>query len=111
LIYHVFQIGTFGTEITTRPSPIATALFATFSSSFPIALYIFLCGIIGIVATTLLTDYTGKDTSGRISRSLTGEAARRHIRAFRRPSWRRSSAGISNCLFWSVAAGCGHDPR
>jgi MFS family permease len=33
------------------PSPfIATALFATFNSSFPIALYILLCGILGIVA-------------------------------------------------------------
>jgi hypothetical protein len=40
------------------PSPfIATALFATFNSSFPIALYILLCGILGIVATSLLTDY------------------------------------------------------
>jgi len=29
----------------------------------PIALYIMLFGIIGIVATTLLTDYTNKDIS------------------------------------------------
>jgi MFS family permease len=44
------------------PSPfIATALFATFHSSFPIALYIMGCGIIGIIATSLLTDYTNKD--------------------------------------------------
>ena len=46
------------------PSPfIATALFATFNSSFPIALYIMACGIIGIGATALLTDYTNKDIS------------------------------------------------
>ena len=46
------------------PSPfIATALFATFNSSFPIALYIMACGIIGILATSLLTDYTNKDIS------------------------------------------------
>jgi MFS family permease len=46
------------------PSPfIATALFATFHSSFPIALYFLACGIIGIVATALLTDYTNKDIS------------------------------------------------
>jgi MFS family permease len=46
------------------PSPfIATALFATFHSSFPIALYILGCAIIGIVATALLTDYTNKDIS------------------------------------------------
>jgi MFS family permease len=46
------------------PSPfIATALFATFHSSLPIALYILLCGVLGIVAATLLTDYTGRDIS------------------------------------------------
>jgi MFS family permease len=46
------------------PSPfIAAALFATLHSSFPIALYIMGCGIIGIIATSLLTDYTNKDIS------------------------------------------------
>jgi MFS family permease len=46
------------------PSPfIATALFATFHSSLPIALYILACAIIGITATALLTDYTNKDIS------------------------------------------------
>jgi len=46
------------------PSPfIATALFATFNSSLPIALYIMLCGILGIIAASLLTDYTGRDIS------------------------------------------------
>ncbi|HKD37139.1 MAG TPA: MFS transporter, partial [Pirellulales bacterium] len=46
------------------PSPfIATALFAAFASSFPIALYILACAIVGIVATSLLTDYTNKDIS------------------------------------------------
>jgi MFS family permease len=46
------------------PAPfIATALFAAFGSSFPIALYIFGCAIVGIVATALLTDYTNKDIS------------------------------------------------
>ncbi len=46
------------------PSPfIATWLFATFHSSLPIALYILLCAIIGIVSTALLTDYTNKDIS------------------------------------------------
>jgi hypothetical protein len=29
----------------------------------PIALYIMLCGILGIIAASLLTDYTGKDIS------------------------------------------------
>jgi MFS family permease len=46
------------------PSPfIATALFATYHSSFPIALYILGCAIVGIVATALLTDYTNKEIS------------------------------------------------
>jgi MFS family permease len=46
------------------PSPfIATALLAAYHSSFPIALYILGCAVIGITATTLLTDYTNKDIS------------------------------------------------
>jgi MFS family permease len=46
------------------PSPfIATWLFKTYHSSLPIAIYIALCAVIGIVATSLLTDYTNKDIS------------------------------------------------
>jgi MFS family permease len=46
------------------PAPfIATALFAAFHSSLPIALYLVACAIIGIVATAFLTDYTNKDIS------------------------------------------------
>jgi MFS family permease len=46
------------------PSPfIATALFARYHSSLPIALFMVGCAVIGIVATALLTDYTGKDIS------------------------------------------------
>ena len=46
------------------PSPfIATWLFATFHSAIPIAVYIAACAVIGIVATAMLTDYTGKDIS------------------------------------------------
>ncbi len=46
------------------PSPfIATALLAAFHTSQPIALYILACAVIGIAATSLLTDYTGKDIS------------------------------------------------
>jgi MFS family permease len=46
------------------PSPfIATALFARFHSSLPIAVYILLTAVIGIVATSMLTDYTNKDIS------------------------------------------------
>jgi MFS family permease len=46
------------------PSPIiATWLFATYHSSIPIAIYILLLAIVGIIATAMLTDYTGKDIS------------------------------------------------
>jgi len=46
------------------PSPfIATALFATYKSSLPIALSITGCGVIGLVAVSMLTDYTNKDIS------------------------------------------------
>jgi MFS family permease len=42
---------------------IATALFAEFHSSLPIAIYIMICAVIGIVATAVLTDYTNKEIS------------------------------------------------
>jgi MFS family permease len=46
------------------PSPfIATWLFARYHASWPIAVYILLCAIIGIVSTALLRDYTNKDIS------------------------------------------------
>jgi len=46
------------------PAPlIATALFAAYKSSTPIAIYILITAIISIIATALLKDYTGKDVS------------------------------------------------
>ena len=46
------------------PAPlIATALFAAYKSSTPIAIYILITAIISIVATCFLKDYTGKDVS------------------------------------------------
>jgi len=46
------------------PAPIiATWLFATFHSSFPISIYIALLAVVGIISTAMLTDYTGKDIS------------------------------------------------
>ncbi len=47
------------------PAPlIATWLFGTYRSSIPIAIYIALCALITLLATALMTDYTGKDISG-----------------------------------------------
>jgi metabolite-proton symporter len=47
------------------PAPlIATWLFGKYHSSLPIALYIAVCAIITLIATALMTDYTGKDISG-----------------------------------------------
>src|SRR3984893_4250200 len=57
------------------PSPfIATALFAAFQSSLPIALYILGCAIIGLIATALLTDYTNKDISEEYDKVGAGRA-------------------------------------
>jgi hypothetical protein len=42
---------------------IATWLFGTYHSSFPIAIYIAVCAVITLVATALRTDYIGKDIS------------------------------------------------
>jgi general stress protein CsbA len=38
-------------------------LFAAYHSGYAIACYILGCGVISIVATALLTDYTNKDIS------------------------------------------------
>ena len=46
------------------PSPIiSTWLYATYHSTIPICLYILAMAIVGIGATAMLTDYTGKDIS------------------------------------------------
>src|SRR6516165_1534371 len=46
------------------PAPlIATALFATYKSGTPIAIYILITAVISIAATTFLKDYAGKDVS------------------------------------------------
>ena len=51
------------------PAPlIATWLFGTYHSSFPIAIYIAACAIITLIATALMTDYTGKDISGEYAK-------------------------------------------
>jgi MFS family permease len=47
------------------PAPlIATWLFGTYHSSYAIAIYIAICAAITLVATALMTDYTGRDISG-----------------------------------------------
>jgi len=44
------------------PAPfISTWLFATYHSTIPIGIYITICAVISITATTLLPDYTNKD--------------------------------------------------
>lgn len=46
------------------PAPlIATWLYATYHSAFAIAIYIAACAVITLIATALMTDYTGKDIS------------------------------------------------
>jgi MFS family permease len=51
------------------PAPlIATKLFALYKSGWVISLYILLCAVITIIATTLMKDYTGKDISAEYDR-------------------------------------------
>jgi metabolite-proton symporter len=46
------------------PAPLIAAwLFATYHSAYAIAIYIAACAVITLIATVLMTDYTGKDIS------------------------------------------------
>jgi general stress protein CsbA len=55
---------------------IATALIAAFKSGYEIALYIFFCAVVSVVATALLPDYTNRDISQEHGASeLFGRAA------------------------------------
>jgi MFS family permease len=52
----------FASVIAGGPAPLIAAwLFGTFHTSTAIAVYIAICSIISLVATALMTDYTGKD--------------------------------------------------
>jgi MFS family permease len=47
------------------PAPLIAAwLFGTYHTPYAIAIYIAICAVITLVATALMTDYTGKDISG-----------------------------------------------
>jgi metabolite-proton symporter len=47
------------------PAPLIAAwLFGTYKSATAIAIYIAACAVITVIATVLMTDYTGKDISG-----------------------------------------------
>ena len=47
------------------PAPlIATWLYGTYNSATAIAIYIAICAVITVIATVLMTDYTGRDISG-----------------------------------------------
>jgi phosphate starvation-inducible membrane PsiE len=43
---------------------IATYLYGAYHSAFAIAIYIAICAVITLIATALMTDYTGRDISG-----------------------------------------------
>jgi len=47
------------------PAPlIATWLYSTYKTSYAIAAYILVCSVLSLIATSLMTDYTGKDIEG-----------------------------------------------
>src|SRR3974390_2697767 len=46
------------------PAPlIATALFAAYHTGYAIAIYLALCGVISLISTAYMPDYTSKDVS------------------------------------------------
>jgi MFS family permease len=52
------------------PAPLIAAwLFGTFHTATAIAAYIAVCAVITLIATALMTDYTGRDISGEYSKS------------------------------------------
>ncbi|HVX76179.1 MAG TPA: MFS transporter [Bradyrhizobium sp.] len=51
------------------PAPLIAAwLFGIYHSPYAIAIYIAICAVISVVATVLMTDYTGRDISGEYQR-------------------------------------------
>jgi hypothetical protein len=42
----------------------ATWLFAQYGSAYAVAFYILVCAVLTLVATSMMTDYTGKDIEG-----------------------------------------------
>ncbi len=51
------------------PAPLIAAwLFGTFQTPTAIAIYIAACAVITVIATALMTDYTGRDISGEYQR-------------------------------------------
>jgi MFS family permease len=53
------------------PAPLIAAwLFSVYHSPYAIAAYIAICAIITLIATALMTDYTGKDISGEYDQGI-----------------------------------------
>ena len=60
------------------PAPlIATWLFGTYHTPYAIAVYIAICAVVSLVATALMTDYTGKDIEAEydLTTNVTREVA------------------------------------
>jgi metabolite-proton symporter len=58
------------------PAPLIAAwLFAHYHSGYAVAWYIALCGVLSIVATVLLPDYTNRDVSTEYDQRIAGGAA------------------------------------
>ena len=56
------------------PAPlIATALLATYHTGYAVAIYIAACVVVGLVATALMPDYTGKDISAEYDAVALGQ--------------------------------------
>ena len=59
------------------PAPlIATALLASTGSGYSVAIYIFVCAIVSVIATSFLPDYTNRDISHEETYGAAPEPAR-----------------------------------
>ena len=62
------------------PAPlIATALLASTGSGYSVAIYIFFCAIVSVIATSFLPDYTNRDISHEDLYGVSSEPARMRL--------------------------------
>ena len=63
----------FASVIAGGPAPlIATALFAAYHTGYAIAIYLALCGVISLISTAFMPDYTSRDVSAEYDESAAG---------------------------------------
>jgi hypothetical protein len=97
LRYSGFSLGYHLASITAGgPAPlIATAMFAWTQSGYTVAVYIFLCGVVSVLATLLMPDYMNRDISQGGGVILSGGLADHGFASPRRHSTRTAASSPS----------------